>query len=197
MRRLTTGIGLVLTLALGTASPAGAAIDDIVQVDKGTPYTWQGSQEPGTNANYFGGYLVTTPDTAATPVGECDKDLNSYCDVILFKLSNPITAAEQAAGVTKKTANVRIKVEWAETPAVFANAGREATDFDLLTFVSNDVGDQGDEFEVSTQGDTIDETVNFTVETTVEQPAVWVLAHVVYFSVPNANGYTGSVTWPN
>jgi hypothetical protein len=197
MRRLTARVGFVLALALVTASPAGAAIDDIVQVNKGTAYQWQGQQTAATNANYFGGYLAPTPATPATPVGECDKDLNSYCEVILFKVNNPITAAEQAAGVTKKTANVRISVDWTETPVIFANLENEPTDFDILAYASNDLGDKGDELDTSTQSNTINERVDFAVETFVGQPAAWVLLEVVYFSVPNENGYTGKLTFPS
>lgn len=178
-------------------SPASAAIDRIVEVTKPTAFTWEGEQQAGTNANYFGGYVVGTPDTPLTPVDRCDKSFNSYCEVILFKVTNPITAEEQAAGVTKKTAKVRISIDWAATPVVNENTGTEPTDFDLLAYASNDLGERGDEIGSSTQGDTINETAQFTLDTFVNQPSAWVLVRVVYFAVPNQNGYTGNLTFPN
>jgi hypothetical protein len=193
MTRFGTAVAFVLALALATASPASAAIDDIVSVTKGTPYTWDGDKTLATNENYFG----QAPATDLTPTDMCTKDLTTYCEVLLFKVNNPITATEQAAGVTKKTAKVRIAINWAGTPVIWDNAGTNETDFDLLTFASSELGEKGEEIVSSAQGDTTNETAQFTVQTTVSQPSVWVLVQVVYFQVPNADGYAGSLTFPN
>lgn len=193
MRRISTGIGFALALSLAFASPATAAADRTVEVTKGTPYSWDGDKTLATNENYFG----QAPPTDLTPTDTCTKDLTTYCEVLLFKVNNPITETEQAAGVIKKTAKVRIAINWAGTPVIWDNTGTNETDFDLLTFASSEQGELGDEIASSAQGDTTNETAQFTVQTTLSQPSVWVLVRVVYFQVPNADGYTGSLTFPN
>lgn len=184
MRRATSVLGLMLVVGLVQVTPAWAAPDKSGKSVLGTPYTWSAPATNGFNANYSGS---NAPDNPLAPVGICSHDLNTYCESVLIEFNNPLTTKEiEEDKKTTRTADAVVKMSWTKTNV--------PNDFDLFLFESDASGAMGalidsdeDDYNVVTQ------LVPYTVVTTVQQPSVYVLAHVIYWSVLDT-AYNGTAT---
>jgi hypothetical protein len=173
-------MGLILAIGIVQVTPAWAA-DRTGKSVLGTPYTWTTPATSGFNINYN-----LPPNTPLTPRGVCTRDLNTYCETLLVEFHNPLTAEEIEDGKTKRTANAILTASWTKTD--FPN------DFDLYLYESDASGTQGAFIASDHRNyEAVIQSVGRPVVTTVEKPSVYVLLHVVYFSVVDT-AYNGTAT---
>lgn len=183
-RKLVAIAGAALVTLPLLGGPAQAAPDRTQTVAAGAISEWTGSTQAGkTNYNYWG---VAPQASGVLPVETCTKDAQSYCEQILVKFDNPLSAAEIAAGKKSKVRNATVTIDG------FAVQG-PVNDFDLLAYESDAAGTKG--ARLASDGDltnTTQEQVSFSVETTPTESSVYVLIHVVYYQVISS-GYHGKV----
>lgn len=178
---------LVPSTAAGASSEAPPGVDQVGSVGPGGTFAWTGSTATGFNNYYW-------DPAGAGPVGpfepqKCTKDVATYCDVILLEYSNPLTAAEIAAGKTEKTKNTTITID------NFTPTGGPVTDYDLFAYASDANGTLGEVLDSDgSLTNTTRERVAFPVTTTVGEPSVWVLIRVVYYQVVNGS-YKGNAAF--
>lgn len=177
----------VVTLPL-LGGPAQAAPDRTMTVANGKSATWTGATATGMNQYYWDPAGVGP----AGPVEDhkCTKDVQYYCEVILVKFENPFTEAELADPKKKFKERAATIVLDNFSPAF------PVSDFDLLVYESDANGTVGPLIDSDGAIGPTDNTeqVDFTITTTRTEPAVYVLAHVVYYQVVNGN-YKGTVTF--
>ena len=170
-------IAITALVALVPASAASAAVDRTVEVAAGKSETWAGTKMPGTNLNYFN---VTTTGDTVLKTGTCTKDPQTYCDLTLVALSNPVPA-DDADGKLRRTATFTI-----------SDYAGPAADVDMELYASDETGARGDSLGGSTEFTTETEQASVAVTTTLEEPTKYVLVQVIYFVQPGT-GYTGDV----
>jgi hypothetical protein len=177
--------GLVLVPLSGArAIPLGSETDVPPGVDKQATvkatetYNWDGSVASGLNQYYWDpvGLGPVGPLTDHT----CTKQVETYCDVILFEFSNPLTPQEIAAGKKSKTKGVTI------TADTFSPTDGPVTDFDLLAYESDPGATVGALLDSDGNlQNTTQEQLTFSIVTTPTEPSKWVVLHVVYYQVVN------------
>jgi hypothetical protein len=181
-------VGLVLLVSALAAVPASAAPDRSLSIDAGQRTDWQGAAAQGvTNYYYWNPGGAGNVGPLAHHV--CNKEKTTYCEQILLELRNPLTPAEQAAGVNYKEEPVTV---WLDS---FDTAGGPVNDFDLLVYQSDATGTRGP--LIKSDGDSFNSTkelVTFDVATDASSPSQFVLIDVVYYQVVNG-GYKGHVTF--
>ena len=181
-------LGLVLLVTAVVAAPASAAPDRSLSMSAGERTDWQGASATAvTNYYYWEPFGAGNVGPLTSHV--CNKERTTYCEQIVLELKNPVTAAEQAAGVTSKLESVTI---WLDS---FSTANGPVNDFDLLVYESDANGTRGQ--LIQSDGDTFNTTkelVTFDVTTDAARPSEFVLIDVVYYQVVSGS-YKGHVTF--
>ncbi len=177
-RRLSAIAALALALTLVSASGASAA-DKTGTVVVGTTTAWQGTQKTGTNPYYFRQAGPQPSELGPFGLGRCSAQPYESCETVLLEFSNPLTEGEIEAGVKEKLRPARISIG--------SYAPVAQCDFDLVIYRSDAEGTKGAQITSSGNNPGQAENVNFDVLTTPTEPSMYVLAHVVYFLVPNSS----------
>ena len=183
-----SSFGLVLLITALVAAPASAAPDRTLSITAGQGAGWQGATAQGVT-NYYYWDPVGAGNAGPLAHHVCNKEMTTYCEQIVLELRNPLTAAEQAAGVRDKSEPVTI---WLDT---FSPASGPVNDFDLLVYESDAGGTRGP--LIKFDGDlfnTTKELVTFYVATDAATPSRFVLIDVVYYQVVNGS-YRGHVNF--
>ncbi len=191
MKRSLTLIGVALSLSL-VPGAAATAVDEAPnktgKVVVGTPFTWDGTRKLGANPYYFRQAGQQPDQLGPFSTYTCSSQPYQTCETVLLEFSNPLTEAEIAAGKTTKTKTATITVDRFDPAQV---------DFDFVIWQSDSTGKKGDFFTgasgTSTSGRNpgVAESLAVQIDTTIDQPSVWVLLEVVYFAAPNAT-YKGT-----
>ncbi len=180
MRRTTAvlaaGFLAASAVAAGPASSQSSA-DHEIEMQLGDTATVAGGVPQGVNPDYFGN---------AGDGGVCSHDVDTYCEQVLIKVSNPFE--EENAKKGRERANLDLHL----TPT------NPVSDFDLVLYESDADGTTGAEIGRSGQTPVADnpessETINAIVTTTADETDVWVIAHIVYFAA--ASDYSLDVSF--
>jgi hypothetical protein len=177
---------LVTAIAvMAWAAPATAAPDYQGVAVAGQPYVWNGTVATGVNVAWVQGD------------GTCTKTPDTYCDQVLIRYDMPIPddmipAPTDQEQVVFFDSTGQIKID---TYAPFP-----LCDFDLYAYSSDASGARGDELDSSGEAAGTAEAVSAPVEsiatvypdgTVLKSESTYVLAIIVYFTVPQSN-YKGT-----
>lgn len=191
-RTIVLAVAAAAALATVPGSGAVAAPERTGSVNAGQTYTWNGAAEVNANPFYFA-QVAQQPNVDPIEQGTCSSEPHQQCDEILVKFINPLTQAEIDKGVKSKFRSTTIDVnEYAPVA--------QATDFDLHVFASDATGANKGYFTGSStssqSGELIGspESLTVEIETTKDQPEVWMLIRVIRFFSPNAS-YKGTVSF--
>lgn len=172
-------ISVVLLLALIPASGVLAEPDETLTMEVGDTHEFSASLPAGTNINYF---PWVEPAEPVLPIASCSKNPHYYCDTLLIKFVNPMTAEEIEAGLTFKRRTALVQVGEYPFPAA---------DFDLRAFESDETGAKGTMIGESGNAPGEAETMSLALRSTPEQGEHWVLIEVGYWA--GIGGYSGTV----
>jgi hypothetical protein len=187
-------LALAVLASLFVIHPIGSAsadADKTGKVEIGKPYTWDGTRKLGVNPYYFKQHSAQPDSIGPFSTYTCSSQPYQTCETVLLEFSNPLTPAEIAAGKTTKTKSATIYVDTFDPAQV---------DFDFVAWASDAQGTKGEFFTGDASGSTSGhnpgqaESKTFSIETTIDQPSVWMLLEVVYFAAPNAT-YKGRATF--
>lgn len=186
MRRSAALVGLAVALTLVPGLGATAtddAPDKTGKVEIGKPFAWDGTRKIGSNPYYFKQAGAQPDELGPFSTFTCSNLPHQTCEVVLLEFSNPLTQAEIDAGKTTKTKTATITVDRFDPAQV---------DFDFVVYASDSTGKKGEFFTGAQAGSQSAnnpgqaESLQIPIDTTIDQPSVWVLLEVVYFAAPNA-----------
>ena len=163
----------------------------------GETATWEGVQSPGINTNYHGNHDTDVPEIdnevrKVQPTYTCTADPQTFCDVTLVSLSNPVPE-DDPDGKLATNATFKLTNALGDVDLRLYESDAEGTkgEFIAMSAGPNPLADHND----------LDETVVHRVTTTrptaanptqAEVSTKWILVEVVYYT---AAGYTGTVTF--
>lgn len=172
-------VSMVLLLALIPGSAALAEPDETVTMEVGDTHEFSASLPAGFNINYF---PWAPPLEPVMPIATCSKNPHYYCDTLLVKFNNPMTAEEIESGLTFKREIARVEVGDYPFPAA---------DFDMRAFESDEAGTQGSMIGESGNAAGEAEFMALSLRSTPEQGEHWVLIEVAYWA--GIGGYSGTI----